>query len=46
MQQASEAMEAGGVDFKKRPKKGKMKGLAFAYNPDGYWVELVKRKYA
>ena len=20
-----------------------MKGLAFAYDPDGYWVELVKR---
>ena len=21
-----------------------MKGLAFAYDPDGYWVELVKRE--
>jgi len=21
-----------------------MKGLAFAYDPDGYWVEIVKRK--
>lgn len=20
-----------------------MKGLAFAYDPDGYWIELVKR---
>jgi lactoylglutathione lyase len=22
---------------------GRMKGLAFVYDPDGYWVELVKR---
>lgn len=22
---------------------GGMKGLAFAYDPDGYWVEIVKR---
>jgi lactoylglutathione lyase len=20
-----------------------MKGLAFAYDPDGYWVEIIKR---
>jgi lactoylglutathione lyase len=20
-----------------------MKGLAFAYDPDGYWVEIMKR---
>jgi lactoylglutathione lyase len=20
-----------------------MKGLAFAYDPDGYWVEILKR---
>lgn len=23
--------------------KGRMKGLAFVFDPDGYWVELVKR---
>lgn len=23
--------------------EGRMKGLAFAYDPSGYWVELVKR---
>ena len=22
---------------------GRMKGLAFVYDPDGYWIELVKR---
>lgn len=42
---AAEAMEAGGVAFKKKPNEGRMKGLAFAYDPDGYWVELVKREY-
>ena len=25
------------------PDGGSMKGLAFAYDPDGYWVEIVKR---
>lgn len=23
--------------------EGRMKGLAFAYDPDGYWIELVSR---
>ena len=32
-----------GVAFKKKPDEGNMKGLAFAYDPDGYWAELVKR---
>ncbi len=25
------------------PDGGTMKGLAFAYDPDGYWVEIVPR---
>lgn len=25
------------------PDDGSMKGLAFAYDPDGYWVEIIKR---
>ncbi len=32
-----------GVGFKKRPDEGRMKGLAFALDPDGYWVEIIKR---
>lgn len=40
---ASELLEAEGVLFQKRPDEGKMKGLAFALDPDGYWVEIVKR---
>ncbi|KAJ1924686.1 hypothetical protein IWQ60_005034 [Tieghemiomyces parasiticus] len=30
-----------GVTFKKRPNEGKMKGIAFIQDPDGYLVELV-----
>ena len=40
---ACEKLEAAGVTFKKKPDEGRMKGLAFAYDPDGYWVEILKR---
>ncbi|KAL7461169.1 hypothetical protein ACHAXS_003474 [Conticribra weissflogii] len=40
---ACEKLEKAGVTFKKKPDEGRMKGLAFAYDPDGYWVEIVKR---
>ena len=40
---ASATLEAAGCSFKKKPDEGRMKGLAFVYDPDGYWVELVKR---
>ena len=33
---ASAELEKAGVSFKKRPDEGRMKGLAFAYDPDGY----------
>ncbi|XRB03313.1 lactoylglutathione lyase [Pycnococcus provasolii] len=36
-------LEEQGVTFKKKPDEGRMKGLAFAYDPDGYWVEIVPR---
>jgi hypothetical protein len=29
-------MEARGVAFQKKPDEGRMKGLAFALDPDGY----------
>ena len=29
-----------GVSFKKKPSDGNMRNLAFAYDPDMYWVEL------
>lgn len=37
------ALEAAGVGFKKRPQDGKMRGLAFAVDPDGYWIEIIQR---
>ena len=40
---ASEKLETAGCLFKKKPDEGRMKGLAFVYDPDGYWVEIVKR---
>lgn len=39
----SAELEAKGVAFQKRPDEGRMKGLAFALDPDGYWIEIVKR---
>jgi lactoylglutathione lyase len=33
--------EALGVTFVKRPQDGRMKGLAFIADPDGYWVEIL-----
>lgn len=39
----SEALEAKGIGFQKKPNEGRMKGLAFALDPDGYWVELLGR---
>ncbi len=43
MYAASEKLEKAGCTFKKKPDEGRMKGLAFVYDNDGYWVELVKR---
>jgi len=40
---AADKLEKAGRSFKKKPDEGRMKGLAFVYDPDGYWVELVKR---
>jgi lactoylglutathione lyase len=34
---------SNGVKMKKLPEAGMMKGLAFAYDPDGYLVEIIKR---
>jgi lactoylglutathione lyase len=31
-------LEEAGCEFKKKPDEGRMKGLAFVYDPDYYWV--------
>eukprot|EP01041_Mallomonas_annulata_P006951 gene6951-14111_t len=40
---ACEELEAAGVKFQKKPNEGRMKGLAFALDPDGYWIEVLGR---
>ena len=39
---AAERFESLGVKFIKRPDDGKMKGLAFIEDPDGYWIEILQ----
>lgn len=34
-------LESSGVQFKKKPADGNMRGLAFAYDPDGYWYAVL-----
>jgi lactoylglutathione lyase len=41
---ACERFEQLGVEFVKRPDDGKMKGLAFIKDPDGYWIEVLSPK--
>lgn len=41
--EACAEMERCGVAFQKKPDDGRMKGLAFILDPDGYWIEVVKR---
>ena len=39
---ASNRFEKLGVKFVKKPDDGKMKGLAFIEDPDGYWIEILQ----
>lgn len=41
---ACERFESLGVNFVKKPDEGKMKGIAFITDPDGYWVEILNGK--
>lgn len=43
LEKTCEILVKEGVLFKKLPKDGGMKGIAFAYDPDKYWVELIQR---
>eukprot|EP00301_Raphidiophrys_heterophryoidea_P014612 c23041_g1_i1.p1 GENE.c23041_g1_i1~~c23041_g1_i1.p1 ORF type:complete len:209 (-),score=60.32 c23041_g1_i1:189-815(-) len=38
---ACERLHKMGVEFQKSPNSGGMKGLAFAKDPDGYWIEII-----
>ena len=39
---AAERFVKLGVEFVKKPEDGKMKGLAFIKDPDGYWIEILQ----
>jgi lactoylglutathione lyase len=39
--EACQRFESLSVKFVKRPDEGKMKGLAFIRDPDGYWIEIL-----
>ncbi|GLH15344.1 hypothetical protein R5R35_005237 [Gryllus longicercus] len=39
--EACQRFENLGVEFVKRPNDGKMKGIAFIKDPDGYWIEIL-----
>ncbi|KAM8761684.1 lactoylglutathione lyase [Acanthopagrus latus] len=39
--EACKLFEEQGVTFVKKPDDGKMKGLAFIQDPDGYWIEIL-----
>jgi lactoylglutathione lyase len=43
LEESCAKMEAMGVAFKKRPSEGNMHMLAFCYDPDQYWIELIQR---
>ncbi|QLQ81337.1 hypothetical protein HG537_0F00980 [Torulaspora globosa] len=42
IEKTCEKLEAEGVSFKKRMSDGRQKDIAFALDPDGYWIELVQ----
>ena len=43
LKQTQANMLEAGVAFKKKEEEGGMRNLAFAYDPDRYWVELIGR---
>ncbi|KAJ3015774.1 Lactoylglutathione lyase [Thoreauomyces humboldtii] len=41
VQQCQDRLLAAGVEFKKKLEDGRMRHIAFAYDPDRYWIEIV-----
>lgn len=41
VEKACERFEKFDVEFVKKPNDGKMKGIAFIKDPDGYWIEIL-----
>ena len=41
---SSARLEEKGIQFKKKPDDGRMKGLAFVYDPDGWGMQKGRGK--
>lgn len=46
LEEACNWLEAEGIPFKKKPQDGNMHNLAFVYDPDNYWVEIIQRGFS
>jgi lactoylglutathione lyase len=44
LEDACSRLEGLGVKFQKKLTEGRMKNIAFALDPDGYWVELISQE--
>ena len=44
LEKACERLESNNVPFQKRLSDGRMKNIAFALDPDGYWVEIIGQR--
>jgi lactoylglutathione lyase len=44
IQAACQRLEDAGCTFQKKLSDGRMRSIAFALDPDGYWVELIGQK--
>lgn len=44
IQAACQRIEDAGYKFQKKLTDGRMKHIAFALDPDGYWVEIIGQK--
>ncbi|CEH13476.1 lactoylglutathione lyase [Ceraceosorus bombacis] len=45
VQKAQDYLLSKGVQFKKKLEDGKMHEIAFALDPDGYWIEFIPLKF-
>lgn len=43
--EACRRFEELGVKLIKKPDDGRMKGLAFVEDPDGYWIEIFNPRH-
>jgi lactoylglutathione lyase len=43
LHEACKWLEEKGIQFKKKPDEGNMRSIAFALDPNGYWIEIIQR---